>query len=102
MSGVPELIKDARTSAGLTQQELARRAQTAQSLIARYESGSVSPTVRALSKLLAGCGQQLQLSTAADPETRYTVKPPSKASAPQGVSDYLNRPPSGWSPSAGR
>lgn len=97
MPDVAELIRTARTSAGLTQQELARRAATTGSLIARYESGAVSPTVRALSRLLEACGQRLLLATSADPAVHYGAPTP----APRGSSDYLNRPASGWTPSAG-
>ncbi|MEX2556482.1 MAG: nucleotidyltransferase domain-containing protein [Actinomycetota bacterium] len=55
----PELIKRARRAAGLTQAELARRAGTVQSAIAAYESGSKTPTVDTLTRLLEAAGQQL-------------------------------------------
>jgi uncharacterized protein len=59
----PELLLDARRSAGLTQTELARRAGTSQAMVARYETGVASPTVRTLRRLLLAAGQDLQLST---------------------------------------
>jgi predicted nucleotidyltransferase len=46
---------------GLTQAELARRAGTSQSAIARYESGAASPSVRALERLLHCAGYRLSI-----------------------------------------
>jgi predicted nucleotidyltransferase/DNA-binding XRE family transcriptional regulator len=57
-----ELLRLARQRAGLTQAELARRAGTSQSAIARYESGVTSPSVRTLERLLYVLGQQLRLT----------------------------------------
>jgi len=54
------LILDARTRAGLTQAELARRAQTAQSAIAAYEAGRRQPTVPTLYRLLRAAGFDLR------------------------------------------
>lgn len=54
-----ELIRDARVRAGLTQRELARRAQTAQSVVARIESGATSPAWDTLSRLLEAAGFRL-------------------------------------------
>jgi len=47
------LLKQARTRARLSQRELARRAGTAQSVIARIERGQTSPTWETLQRLLA-------------------------------------------------
>lgn len=55
------LIREARRSAGLTQTELARRAGTSQAAISRYESGTSSPSVATLQRLLAACGKHLRL-----------------------------------------
>lgn len=53
---------------GLTQRNLARRAGTAQSVVARIESGATSPTWETLARLLAAAGfepyAELQLRTA--------------------------------------
>src|SRR3954451_19412402 len=40
-----DLIREARTRAGLTQDELAERSGRPRSLIARWEQGSVSPSI---------------------------------------------------------
>lgn len=50
------LLRAARKNAGLSQRELARRAGTAQSVVARIERGRTSPTISTLSKLLAAAG----------------------------------------------
>ena len=56
------LIARVRREAGLTQAELARRARTSQSMVARYENGAASPTVRTLARLLRAAGHELELS----------------------------------------
>jgi transcriptional regulator with XRE-family HTH domain len=53
------LLRSARERAGLTQRELARRARTAQSVIARIESGGSSPAWDTLQALLAAAGFEL-------------------------------------------
>lgn len=53
------LIKEARTAAGLTQVELARRAGTSQPTIAAYESGDKIPNVATLERLLGAAGASL-------------------------------------------
>jgi predicted nucleotidyltransferase/DNA-binding XRE family transcriptional regulator len=56
------LIAQVRREAGLTQAELARRAETSQAMVARYETGAASPTVRTLARLLRAAGHELKLS----------------------------------------
>jgi len=51
-----ELLRSARKSAGLNQRELARRAKTAQSVVARIELGLTSPSWDTLSRLLRAAG----------------------------------------------
>jgi len=57
------LLREAREAAGLSQAALARRAGTSQPAVARYESGTASPSVRTLERLLHAAGQRLRLST---------------------------------------
>jgi transcriptional regulator with XRE-family HTH domain len=52
MTTAATLLRQARTRAGLSQRALARRAGTAQSVIARIESGQTSPTWETLERLL--------------------------------------------------
>ena len=61
------LVRDARLRAGLTQRELARRAETAQSVVARIELGRTSPTWETLTRLLAAAGFDLDATLAVRP-----------------------------------
>jgi transcriptional regulator with XRE-family HTH domain len=56
------LLRDARVMAGLSQRELANRGRTAQSVIARIESGVTSPTWETLSRVLAAAGFELDVT----------------------------------------
>ena len=52
-------MREARARAGLSQRKLARRAGTAQSVVARIELGHTDPTAGTLAKLLAAAGFEL-------------------------------------------
>jgi transcriptional regulator with XRE-family HTH domain len=51
-----ELLADARARAGLSQRQLARKAKTAQSVVARIELGETSPSWTTLFRLLTAAG----------------------------------------------
>ncbi len=51
-----QLVREARKRAGLTQAELAARAGTTQSAIARVESGAVAPSLKRLTELVRAAG----------------------------------------------
>ena len=55
-----ELIK-ARSKAGLTQEEVALKMGTTQSVIARLESGNGLPSVKTLNKYAKATGKHLEL-----------------------------------------
>ncbi len=57
---VGTLLRRARARADLSQRELARRAGTAQSVVARIERGQTSPTWKTLQRLLAAAGYDLR------------------------------------------
>ena len=57
-----ELVRNARVRARLTQRELARRARTAQSVVARIESGDTSPSWDTLVRLLKAAGFELDVT----------------------------------------
>jgi ribosome-binding protein aMBF1 (putative translation factor) len=52
----------ARVTAGLTQQQLAHRMATTQSVIARLESGRTQPSTQTLERLAAATGTRLKIS----------------------------------------
>ena len=58
------MIREARRRAGLTQRELARRASTSQSAIARYEQGKAIPSFPALARIVRASGFELRLALA--------------------------------------
>ena len=53
------VLRDARRRAGLTQRQLAERAGTSQSAVARYERARAMPDIPTLRRLLAACGLDL-------------------------------------------
>ena len=56
-----ELI-EARTRAGLTQEQVARRMKTTQAVIARLEGGGSKPSTRTLSRFAAATGSRLKIT----------------------------------------
>jgi uncharacterized protein len=54
-----ELLREARTRANLSQTDVARRAQVAQSVISAYESGRREPAFATLERLIAATGHRL-------------------------------------------
>jgi len=59
-SSAADLLRDARTRAGLSQRALAERVGTSQSVVARIELGDTSPTWSTLSRLIAAAGFDLE------------------------------------------
>jgi len=55
-------VIDARVTAGLTQQQLARRMETTQSVIARLEGGRTRPSTQTLRRLAIATGTRLKIS----------------------------------------
>jgi len=56
-----KLLRQARISAQLSQTDVARRAQVAQSVISAYESGRREPSVSTLERLIRATGHRLVL-----------------------------------------
>ena len=52
----------ARVTAGLTQEQLAQRMDTTQSVVARLESGRTRPSTKTLERLAAATGTRLHFS----------------------------------------
>ncbi|HEY7932286.1 MAG TPA: helix-turn-helix transcriptional regulator [Solirubrobacteraceae bacterium] len=55
------LLRGARRAAGITQLELANRAETAQPAVAAYESGSRTPNLATLERLLGACEYDIEV-----------------------------------------
>jgi transcriptional regulator with XRE-family HTH domain len=58
------LIREARTSSGLTQAELGRRLGISQAAVAQLERPDANPSVARLDDVLHGAGRRLELSSA--------------------------------------
>lgn len=55
-------VINARVTAGLTQEQLAQRMNTTQSVIARLESGRTRPSTQTLERLAAATGTRLRIT----------------------------------------
>lgn len=60
MENAADILKKARADVGLSQRELARKARTAQSVVARIELGETSPSWDTLIRLLHASGHTLR------------------------------------------
>lgn len=63
-------LRRARLSAGMSQAEVAARARTSQSAVARYETGVASPSLGTLERLLGATGSSLVIGEARTGPTR--------------------------------
>lgn len=64
ISTVGRLLVCAREAAGVTQREMAQRAGTAQSVVARIERGQANPTIGTLERLFEAAGVELTMAVA--------------------------------------
>jgi ribosome-binding protein aMBF1 (putative translation factor) len=67
---VARAVINARATAGLTQEQLAQRMETTQSVIARLESGRTRPSTQTLERLAAATGTRLKISFEPEPARR--------------------------------
>ena len=74
MNAIRGLVVGARARAGLSQQALADRAGTAQSVVARIETGQNSPNLETLTKLVAAAGFELALELKPRPRSDPVVE----------------------------
>lgn len=56
-----DLIREARRRAGLSQRQLAERMHTAQSVVARWESGATTPSFDTVVRAVRACGFELDV-----------------------------------------
>lgn len=73
MNSLPTLVRELRLAAGLSQRALARRAETSQPAIARYEGGAATPSWETLQRLATACGRRVNLVAEVIPE-RHDVE----------------------------
>ena len=84
-----QLVYDLRTRAKLSQQQLAQRMGTTQSVIARLEGGGRVPSLQTLARVAVATGGRLELTvrggTTPIPEVREPVdEPPPAPTAAKG------------------
>ena len=80
--GIWSVLREARRTAGLTQRQLAARAGTSQSAVARYERAKSMPDIPTLQRLLEACGLEL----------RFRVEPLDDVQGRQ-IREAIARPP---------
>jgi transcriptional regulator with XRE-family HTH domain len=84
------LIREARLRAGLTQAELAERADTAPSAIGRWERGEVRPSLETVKGLCRAAGYDLTLGlTPTDSHDRTLIRACLERTPAQRLSDML-------------
>lgn len=81
------MLRAARTRAGLSQAELARRAGTSQATLSAYETGRKQPTLATLDRLLAATGTRLTVRPA--PAAVVTPSEAALARAARGLAQVL-------------
>jgi len=69
----PDLIKESRLRAGLTQAELGARIGKPQSVIARWERGDVVPSLETLRQVIRGCGLELNFHLSQFDDSNVTI-----------------------------
>jgi len=63
------LVRRARTEAGLTQDQLARRLGVTQAALARLEKAGANPTIATLNRVLRATGRRLDLRLGRSPSS---------------------------------
>ena len=72
---------EARSRAGLTQDELANRMETSRTVIARLESGRYLPSTRTLKRFAAATGSRLAISFVPTPKEQTRKQRAAKSAA---------------------
>jgi transcriptional regulator with XRE-family HTH domain len=67
-----DLVREARRRAGLSQRELAERAGTTQSAIARLETGASAPSLDTVLRLVRLCGLDLEVALVERDDSDWT------------------------------
>ena len=80
-----DLIREARLRAGLTQYELAERSGRDRSVIARWEQGTVAPSIETLVELVRACGFDLPLELVPHDSSSASGCARTRSSRPSGA-----------------
>jgi len=86
-----DLIREARLRAGLTQYELADLTGRDRTVIARWEQGTVAPSLETLLELLRACGFDLPLELTPDEPASDRLGKNALLSPERRVKRYLQR-----------
>ena len=85
------LITIARSEAGLSQRELAKRARTSQATLSAYEAGRKSPTLKTLARVVRAAGMDLRITLAPlDPHDEWLAAYEASL-PPDEVADWRRR-----------
>ena len=91
-----DLVREARKRAGLTQRELAERAGTTQSAVARLESGRTSPAFETVVALVRTCGFDVEvhlvepdLATFAQAQHNLRLTPEGRLDQLESTADFV-------------
>ena len=71
---IANLVRRARSAAGLTQQQLATRVATTQSAVSRWERGHDEPRIATLADIMLACGLRLDLVVEPDEVDRAQIR----------------------------
>lgn len=63
-----EALIEARSTANLTQEQVAERMHTSQSYVAKLEGGRINPTMKALKRYAEATGTKLRFNFVRDPQ----------------------------------
>jgi transcriptional regulator with XRE-family HTH domain len=96
MSRGGDLIKETRRRAGLSQAELARRASTTQSAVARWESGRVSPSLDTTMRVMRAAGFDLDYSVVPYDDSDHAQALRLAGLTPQERLDHLRGVVNSW------
>lgn len=89
-SPAAEIVRAARQSAGLTQNELAKRVGTTQSAVSRWEAGRDEPRLTTLAAIIRACGQRMSLVTEADDVDRAQIRQQLAMTPQQRLDSVIN------------
>lgn len=74
ITSISSALTAARTEAGLSQRQLAAKAGTAQSLVARIERGQANPTMDTITRLVDAAGFDLEITVVPKPASDPIVE----------------------------